>query len=79
MRCSTGSGAAGSGRGSSAAAIQVLWLAAAWIGLQLLVGLASFQGGSIATAAHVGGFLAGLALAKPLLRFPLAQSLKVRG
>lgn len=55
-------------KGRIGAAVQILWLAAAWIGLQLLVGLASFGGGSIATAAHVGGFLAGLALAKPLLR-----------
>jgi membrane associated rhomboid family serine protease len=54
--------------GRLGAALQILWLAAAWIGLQLLVGLASVQGGRIATAAHVGGFLAGLILAKPLLR-----------
>jgi membrane associated rhomboid family serine protease len=44
------------------------WLAAAWIILQLLVGL-TFEtaGARIAVAAHIGGFLAGLALAKPLL------------
>jgi membrane associated rhomboid family serine protease len=48
--------------------LHVLWLAAAWIGLQILVGL-MFQatGVMIAVAAHVGGFLAGLALAQPLL------------
>jgi membrane associated rhomboid family serine protease len=53
--------------------LNVLWLAVAWIGLQLLVGFA--MGGSrlsggdatIAVGAHVGGFLAGLALARPLL------------
>lgn len=54
--------------GRLGAALQILWLAGAWIGLQLLVGLASTQGTQIATAAHVGGFLAGLILAKPLLR-----------
>lgn len=59
----------------SALAINVLWLAAAWIALQALVGLASGgmpgvpRGAGIAVAAHVGGFLAGLALARPLLLF----------
>lgn len=48
--------------------INALWLAAAWIGLQLIVGL-TFEttGDRIAIGAHIGGFLAGLALAKPLL------------
>lgn len=52
-----------------AQALHVLWLAAAWIGLQLLVGLATVPGlpGGIAIAAHIGGFLGGLALARPLL------------
>jgi len=49
----------------SARTLHMLWLAAAWIGLQILVGLA--WGGGIAIAAHIGGFLAGLALARPLL------------
>ena len=55
--------------------LQVLWLAAAWIGLQALLGVASGgmpgvpTGGAIATPAHVGGFLAGLILARPLLLF----------
>lgn len=49
--------------------LHVLWLAAAWIGLQLLFGVANIGGspGGIAIAAHIGGFLAGLALARPLL------------
>ena len=48
--------------------VQALWLAAAWIGLQLLIGLTGGLGfGNIAIAAHIGGFLAGLALARPLL------------
>ncbi|WP_076068632.1 rhomboid family intramembrane serine protease [Sphingomonas montana] len=54
--------------GRLGAALQILWLAAAWIGLQILVGFATVQGGRIATAAHVGGFLFGLLMAKPLLR-----------
>ncbi len=50
--------------------LHVLWLAAAWIGLQLLVGLTFETGGArIAVAAHIGGFLVGLALAQPLLLF----------
>ncbi|TVV71559.1 rhomboid family intramembrane serine protease [Sphingomonas solaris] len=51
-------------------ALHVLWLAAAWIGFQLLVGFATTQAGAaIAVAAHIGGFIAGLVLAKPLLRW----------
>jgi len=49
-------------------AINVLWLAAAWIGVQFLMGFAfADMGMAIATAAHVGGFLAGLVLIWPLL------------
>jgi membrane associated rhomboid family serine protease len=51
-----------------ARAVTVAWLAAAWIGVQLLTGLAGLGGGPlIAIGAHIGGFLAGLALARPLL------------
>lgn len=51
-------------------ALHILWLAAAWTGFQLLIGVAAPQAGAaIAFAAHIGGFLAGLALAKPLLRW----------
>jgi membrane associated rhomboid family serine protease len=48
--------------------LNAAWLAAAWVILQLLVGL-TFEtaGARIAVAAHIGGFLAGLAFAKPLL------------
>ena len=48
--------------------VHALWLAAAWVGLQLLIGYA-FQtaGPQVAIAAHIGGFLLGLLLAKPLL------------
>lgn len=50
--------------------VRALWLAAAWIGLQLLLGFAGGGGfGAVAIWAHVGGFLAGLILARPLLRW----------
>ena len=59
---------AGAGTGRKAHVLQVLWLAAGWIFLQLLVELAGgFGGAAIATAAHVGGFFCGLVLARPLL------------
>ena len=50
-----------------AGVMHVLWLAAGWIGVQLLIGAAEPAGTTIAIAAHIGGFLAGLALARPLL------------
>jgi membrane associated rhomboid family serine protease len=49
--------------------VRALWLAAAWIGLQLLIGLAGGGSGVVAIWGHVGGFLAGLLLARPLLRW----------
>lgn len=53
-----------------ARALHVLWLAVAWTALQLLFGYAAGANGgpAIATLAHVGGFFAGLVLAKPLHR-----------
>jgi membrane associated rhomboid family serine protease len=48
--------------------VRALWLAAGWTGVQWLLGFATSKGNyQIATAAHVGGFLVGLALARPLL------------
>jgi membrane associated rhomboid family serine protease len=49
--------------------LNALWLAAGWVVLQLIVGLTFDTSGAanIAVAAHIGGFLAGLLLAKPLL------------
>jgi membrane associated rhomboid family serine protease len=48
--------------------LNALWLLAAWIVLQLMIALlAGMQGVLLATPAHVGGFLAGLALQRPLL------------
>lgn len=48
--------------------VRALWLAAAWIGMQALIAVATLKTDfGVATAAHVGGFLAGLILARPLL------------
>ncbi len=47
--------------------VNALWLAAAWTGVQLLIGFAT--GGEIAIFAHIGGFASGLALARPMLRW----------
>lgn len=49
-------------------AVRVAWLLAAWVGIQLLVGIATSAGGpQIAIGAHIGGFVVGLVLARPLL------------
>ena len=57
----------------SANLVRLLWLAGAWIAVQLMIGLASGAGmselGQIAIAAHIGGFLVGLAMTRPLLRW----------
>lgn len=50
-----------------AAVAQVLWLSAGWIGVQLLIKQTEPAGQTVAIAAHIGGFLGGLALARPLL------------
>ncbi|MBA4748954.1 MAG: rhomboid family intramembrane serine protease [Sphingopyxis sp.] len=47
--------------------VRAAWLAAAWIGVQLATGVAF--GGGIAIFSHIGGFLAGLVLTRPLLRW----------
>ena len=49
-------------------ALNALWLLVAWVVLQLMTGfLAGQQGFLLATPAHIGGFLAGLLLQRPLL------------
>lgn len=48
--------------------VRIIWLMLAWIGIQLMIGLATrgdLQG--IAIFAHIGGFFAGLVLTRPLL------------
>jgi membrane associated rhomboid family serine protease len=50
--------------------LNALWLIAGWIGLQLVIGLLSQRMDlNVAVGAHVGGFLAGILLARPLLMF----------
>ena len=50
--------------------VHVAWLAATWVVVQLLLGLTfAASGVAVAAAAHIGGFIAGLALARPLLRW----------
>ncbi|MFZ2996734.1 rhomboid family intramembrane serine protease [Sphingobium sp.] len=57
----------------SANVVRLLWLAAGWIVIQLMIGVATAGGvsdlGQIAIAAHIGGFLTGLVLTRPLLRW----------
>jgi membrane associated rhomboid family serine protease len=63
--------------GRPAVWLNALWLMAAWVILQVMVGIASAQGAFpftgkgmvIAAAAHIGGFIVGVILANPLLRF----------
>ncbi len=48
--------------------LHIVWLAVAWTVLQVAVGYAAqVQGLLLATPAHVGGFLTGLLLQRPLL------------
>lgn len=57
----------------SANMVRLLWLAAGWIAIQLMIGVATAGGfsdlGRIAIAAQIGGFVAGLLLTRPLLRW----------
>ncbi|HAF42694.1 MAG TPA: rhomboid family intramembrane serine protease [Sphingobium sp.] len=65
----------------SANLVRVLWLAAGWIAIQLMIGVATSGGfgdlGQIAIAAHIGGFLAGLAMTRPLLRWRFRKKPRV--
>jgi membrane associated rhomboid family serine protease len=51
--------------------LNALWLLAGWIALNAVIGLTMRQGAdlNIAVGAHVGGFVVGLLLARPLLMF----------
>jgi membrane associated rhomboid family serine protease len=57
--------------------LNALWLVAAWVVLQICVGIAlqgsvfltDGEGVTIAVAAHIGGFIVGIVLARPLLLF----------
>ena len=55
--------------------INILWLFVAWVVLQMLVGwTAGAQGYLLATPAHIGGFLAGLLVQRPLLLWRYRQA-----
>ena len=48
--------------------LNALWLLVTWVALQVMTGLlAGTQGFLLATPAHIGGFVAGLLLQRPLL------------
>jgi membrane associated rhomboid family serine protease len=49
--------------------LNVLWLLAAWVVLQVAMAIVlnAGQGILLAVGAHVGGFVAGVILARPLL------------
>src|SRR3546814_14884310 len=50
----------------SAHAVRILWLAAAWMAIQFMIGIVGLGGiGRIAIGAHIGGFVAGLLLTRP--------------
>lgn len=50
--------------------VHAMWLAAAWTAINMIVAWVSTQGGMpVAGAAHVGGFIAGMIVLKPLLRW----------
>jgi membrane associated rhomboid family serine protease len=51
--------------------LNVLWLLAAWVVLQVAMAivLSAGQGILLAVGAHIGGFVVGVALARPLLRW----------
>jgi membrane associated rhomboid family serine protease len=52
----------------SAQVVHVVWLAVAWTVVNLLIAFAFLGAGvAVAAAAHIGGFIAGLALVRPLL------------
>ena len=56
--------------------IHVVWLLAAWVVLQWMSALlAGGEGVMLATPAHIGGFIAGLAMHKPLAALALPESL----
>lgn len=50
--------------------VRIVWLTLAWIGIQLMIGIATRGDlNGIAIYAHIGGFVAGLLLTRPLLEW----------
>lgn len=64
----------------SANVVRILWLAAGWTAIQVMIGLATrgdgLGVGQVAIAAHVGGFVAGLLVTRPLLHLRFRKGLK---
>jgi membrane associated rhomboid family serine protease len=48
--------------------IRAVWVLGIWFGMQIVPALVAPAGGGVAWWAHVGGFVAGFALAQPLRR-----------
>lgn len=51
----------------SASLLHALWLGAAWTAINLMINLAMLTDQPVAVGAHIGGFLAGLLLTRPIL------------
>lgn len=52
--------------------VRIVWMAAGWTVLQLMIGLlgpTSGPFGSVAIGSHIGGFIAGLLMARPMLHW----------
>lgn len=57
--------------------VRMLWMALAWTGLQVMIAIAGgFDAlfGGVAIGAHIGGFIAGLVLARPMLKWRFRPS-----
>ncbi len=55
--------------------VRIVWLTLAWVAIQLMIGLATMGNiYGIAIFAHIGGFVAGLLLTRPLLQWRFRQA-----
>ncbi len=55
--------------------VRIIWLTLAWIAIQLMIGLATMGNAfGIAIYAHIGGFVGGLLLTRPLLQWRFRQA-----